>query len=318
MIALRSREAGPDAEAGPTRSPSGDDEHYELELRRIFRTDWLVVAHLDQLRSPGEFLTFDIAGEPIVVVRGRDEVVRAFSRVCRHRYADVLADSRGVVSSGGCVEHFTCPYHMWTYRLDGSLITAVDFAGRASFEPSRFALRPIHLAVRAGFVLVNLGGTADPPPVSEAPDLDGWEVVAASEDGERPGNWKAATQDALSLVEEVAAAVTGSSAALDTAIVMRLPTGVLAAAEDVALWARILPAGPERHLMTVHVLAPAGTRSGGTPETAAVRTALAALPSHGSTGGGRAAPVPGARGARPRREELRRYLASRLQEACHG
>jgi phenylpropionate dioxygenase-like ring-hydroxylating dioxygenase large terminal subunit len=123
---------------------------------------WLAVGRAEQVPEPGDFATVDVGDEPMVIVRGVDGEVRVFSRVCRHRYADVLADVMGAVPATGRLERFTCPYHMWTYRLDGSLINAMDFARRREFDPGRYGLHPFPAQLSEdGVVYVNLTAETD-------------------------------------------------------------------------------------------------------------------------------------------------------------
>ncbi len=89
-------------------------EFLAQELEHIFRADWLCAGRADALPNPGDYLTMDIAGEPIIILRDRDGVLRGLSNVCRHRMSTLL-QGRGNVRS------IVCPYHAWTYNLDGTL-----------------------------------------------------------------------------------------------------------------------------------------------------------------------------------------------------
>lgn len=189
-----------------------DPSYYSQEMRRVISRDWLGVGRLEQVPSAGDFLTLDIAGEPIVVVRGDDGQVRVFSRVCRHRYADVLADIYGDTPACGTIENFTCPYHLWTYRLDGSLITAFDFARRTEFEPARFGLRPIRSEIWQGFIFVNLDDdTTRPLDMSSLKDalgsydLTDWTIAAVGDWGEQAASWKVAVENALEFYHHIGA-----------------------------------------------------------------------------------------------------------------
>jgi phenylpropionate dioxygenase-like ring-hydroxylating dioxygenase large terminal subunit len=187
-------------------------EFYELERRAVLSKDWVPVARVEQVPDTGSFLTVDVAGEALVVVRGQDGVVRALSRVCRHRYADVLADTSGAVPGSGCLENFTCPYHMWTYRLDGSLITAVDFAQRTTFEPEQYGLRPVRSQVWQGFVFVNLDDDSDVPLGMEVLeeafgnwDLSTWKIAETRDWGVQPAGWKVAVENFLEFYHHIGA-----------------------------------------------------------------------------------------------------------------
>ena len=94
------------------------EELYELELERLWRNTWIYMGHDSQVPKPGDFYTADIAGSPLVMLRGRDGEVRVFLNRCAHKGTRVVSAVEGTV--GGALR---CPYHGWTYRLDGSLRT---------------------------------------------------------------------------------------------------------------------------------------------------------------------------------------------------
>jgi len=127
-----------------------DERIAELERRYVFGGTWQVVAGVDQLRQPGQFVTRELAGEPIVVVCGNDGALRAFYNVCRHHAAAVVTESEGSASI------FRCPYHGWSYGLDGSLKGAPEFDGVCSFDRAQNGLVPVQVAAWEHFVFVNL------------------------------------------------------------------------------------------------------------------------------------------------------------------
>ena len=134
-----------------------DPRVYELEKKAVFG-GWQVVGRLDQVEQPGQFLTADVAGEPIVVVRGRDGGLRAFFNVCRHHAAAVMTDAQGKV------KNLRCPYHGWTYGLDGQLLGTPDFDGVCGFDRARNGLVPARLDTWESFIFVQL----EPgPPLTE-------------------------------------------------------------------------------------------------------------------------------------------------------
>ena len=92
---------------------------FQEEIDKIFSRRWLFIGHESELPAPGSFLRTRVADEQIVIVRDRQRQVRAFYNVCRHRGAQFCVEERGELASG-----FQCPYHAWTYGLDGSLIGA--------------------------------------------------------------------------------------------------------------------------------------------------------------------------------------------------
>ena len=128
----------------------------DLERTSVFSATWQAVGRLDQVREKGQFFTVDMAGEPIVVVRGDDEQLRAFYNVCRHHAAAVVPEAQG------CAKQFRCPYHGWTYGIDGILKGMVEFDGVCNFDRAVNGLVPIRLDVWENFVFVNLDGQAAP------------------------------------------------------------------------------------------------------------------------------------------------------------
>ena len=100
-----------------------DRQIEELEQQSVFARTWQVVGRADQVRNKGDFFTADLAGEPIVVARGEDGVLRALYNVCRHHAAAVVTETEG------CAKQFRCPYHGWTYGIDGALKGMVEFEG---------------------------------------------------------------------------------------------------------------------------------------------------------------------------------------------
>jgi choline monooxygenase len=127
-----------------------------LERSSVFSATWQVVGRLDQLQSPGQFFTAELAGEPIVVVRGDDNQLRAFFNVCRHHAAAVVTEPQG------CAKQFRCPYHGWTYGTDGALKGMVEFEGVCNFDRAKNGLVPIRVDTWENFVFVNLDGRAAP------------------------------------------------------------------------------------------------------------------------------------------------------------
>jgi choline monooxygenase len=133
-----------------------DERIAALEQREVFGRDWIAVGRADQVAAAGDFFTLELAGEPLVVVRGTDGVVRAFFNVCRHHAAAVIT------APCGTAKHLRCPYHGWTYGLDGSLKGAPEFAGVCNFDRAQNGLVPIRVAQWEQFVFVNLCAEAPP------------------------------------------------------------------------------------------------------------------------------------------------------------
>lgn len=136
-----------------------DPRVYDLERRTVF-SGWQMVGRLDQVAEPGRFFTADVAGEPLVVVRGRDGVLRGFFNVCRHHAAAVCTEAEGLSSI------LRCPYHGWTYSLEGELRGTPDFDGVRGFDRSRNGLVPVALETWESFVFVRLA--PEGPPLGES------------------------------------------------------------------------------------------------------------------------------------------------------
>lgn len=131
---------------------------FELECEKIFRPGWLCVAHVSQLRNKGDYVTMDLLGELLLVVNDGSSI-RVLSRVCSHRWAPVVAEG------AGCAKRFTCPFHLWTFDLEGACVAAPLMD---DVDANDHPLAVYKSEVVGGFVFVNIDGTAD----SLAPQLD--------------------------------------------------------------------------------------------------------------------------------------------------
>lgn len=129
-----------------------DPELYQIECERIFASSWQVVCHENDLDAIGQWHTLDFLGESILVIRGKDRVVRAFTNVCRHR------GSRLVGGSTGCNNRLTCPYHAWTYDLEGRLVGVPHKEDYPGLEPQNHGLATVELEIWRGFIFVRLKG----------------------------------------------------------------------------------------------------------------------------------------------------------------
>ena len=141
----------PDLSAASTPPASWylDPAALDHEKKAIFGSTWQLVGHTDQVREPGDYFTCTVSEEPLVVARGGDGIVRAFSNVCRHRAGPV---ARG----GGNRKSLQCAYHGWTYGMDGALLTTPEFEGVVCFEKKDVRLPPVRVDTWAAFVFVNL------------------------------------------------------------------------------------------------------------------------------------------------------------------
>jgi choline monooxygenase len=136
-----------------------DPEIEAVERRSVFGESWQLAARSDQLAAPGSFVTTDIAGEPVLLVRDEERVLRAFFNVCRHRAACVVTEPQGTAS------RLRCRYHGWTYDLAGRLRGTPEFDGVADFRKEDHGLVP--LAVDAWGPLVFVHAGTQPPPLAE-------------------------------------------------------------------------------------------------------------------------------------------------------
>jgi phenylpropionate dioxygenase-like ring-hydroxylating dioxygenase large terminal subunit len=145
--------------AAPTDNPAvglpawiyRDPDFFELEKRTIFRTSWQLVCHGSDMPNPGDYHCFDMLGESIVSVRGRDGEIRSFHNVCRHRASRLLDGQKG-----HCGGRITCPYHAWTYSLDGRLIGVPNRETFRDLKPELHGLAPLEQEIYMGFIFIRL------------------------------------------------------------------------------------------------------------------------------------------------------------------
>jgi phenylpropionate dioxygenase-like ring-hydroxylating dioxygenase large terminal subunit len=128
---------------------------YRREVERIFHKAWNFIGAADRLRDPGDYFTLTFAGVPIIVLRNNEGELRAFANSCRHRGTALLE------GSGNC-RLIVCPYHSWSYQLDGGLTAAPEMQKTHGFDPAEHALVPIPLDTWGGFLFVNFDRNAAP------------------------------------------------------------------------------------------------------------------------------------------------------------
>jgi Rieske 2Fe-2S family protein len=126
-------------------------EVFELEREKVFFREWFYAGRASDAAEPGDFLTVDVAGESVLVVRGKDDELRGFYNVCRHR-GSRLCDPETRGHAKGAIK---CPYHSWTYAYDGSLI-GTPMVGTDEIDRSSLSLWPVAVDVWQGFVFVHL------------------------------------------------------------------------------------------------------------------------------------------------------------------
>lgn len=137
-----------------------DPEIFEFDLTAVYGRSWIMAGFETELPKPGSYLSITIGRSPIVVVRDRSDQLRGFFNSCRHRGAQICKDGTGHMA------RFVCPYHQWTYDLDGRLARAGRM--QEDFDPSEHSLRPIHVETIAGTIYICLSD--EPPPFSEFSD----------------------------------------------------------------------------------------------------------------------------------------------------
>lgn len=171
-----------------------DEENFRRDLERIWYRNWLYVGRDGGLKDVGSYQTFAIGDQSILILRDDEGELRAFHNTCRHRGARLCQGESGKLKARA----LTCPYHAWTYRLDGRLLRTPNTELNADFDPANYPLYSVKLKNWGGFVFVNLAGEAaldfaasvDPGPETYAnwplSDL----VVGHSETHTLKCNWK--------------------------------------------------------------------------------------------------------------------------------
>jgi phenylpropionate dioxygenase-like ring-hydroxylating dioxygenase large terminal subunit/AcrR family transcriptional regulator len=165
VVALKPGAAGPAdnprKRPGPHETLPGwtysSEEFFALESEKIFMTEWHIVCHVNQLRQPGDYHTFELLNERAFVIRGKDNVIRAFHNVCRHRAHALVSGA-----AGHCTGAIVCPYHGWGYELNGNLKGVAAPHSFAEFDRQEFGLKPLALEIWMGFVFIRFGGGGMP------------------------------------------------------------------------------------------------------------------------------------------------------------
>jgi Rieske 2Fe-2S family protein len=136
------------------------EETYRVDQERVFFRNWIYVGRAERVPTKGTWMRVEIAGESLLIVRGKDEQVRGFYNVCRHRGSRICDDEQGRVRTT-----FRCPYHAWNYALDGRLVTT-PMIEKDEIDREQNSLWPVHVDIWEGFVFVNLS-REEPRPLLE-------------------------------------------------------------------------------------------------------------------------------------------------------
>ena len=171
-----------------------DESIFDLEKNHIFYDSWIFIGHESQISNKGDYFVYKLLDEEIIVLRNKENEVKAFFNVCRHR------GSRICLEESGNTSRFSCPYHSWTYNLDGKLLAAKSL--REGIDKSTLGLHPCNIASVSGMLLINL---SDNPQSLENLQSDlkepfkmfGFEdlKVAAHKNYPIASNWKLAVEN---------------------------------------------------------------------------------------------------------------------------
>jgi phenylpropionate dioxygenase-like ring-hydroxylating dioxygenase large terminal subunit len=168
-----------------------DPAIFNTEIESIFRKDWVPVARIDQLANPGDYITYDFFGDEIIVARDKSGNINAFSNICLHRACPI------VEGSGSVKTLFTCPYHKWTYELNGKLRGAPDMEQSEKLDRDTARLPQLNVELWQGWVMVCAAENPEPLHLSVtelAERLAPWNMedlkVAGVMTYDSPWNWK--------------------------------------------------------------------------------------------------------------------------------
>ena len=174
-----------------------DPEVFKLETNGLLARTWQFAGHASQLKETGDYFTFDMAGESLFCIKGRDGEIRTFYNVCQHR-------AHQLVSGQGQTRVVVCPYHAWTYELTGELRAGPNIKAVEGFDKSSICLTSVRTEVFLGFIFVNLDNDAKPmdewfPNVRTELEsyIPQWDTLAPLEWVEIPENcnWKVSVEN---------------------------------------------------------------------------------------------------------------------------
>lgn len=191
-----------------------DEEFYRFEEDAIFSKEWICLGRAEQVPEAGDFFTAKVLGEPLIVARKNDGSIHVMSSVCRHRAMCITdPDTRPFYErldpapeSSGKTQSFRCPYHWWTYDLEGKLIGAPEMSRTEDFDPESIRLPAPKLELWRGFIFINFDDSAEPlgPQVKQLDDIIGdypMEQMVTVNDmagaKDVPFNWKIMIENAM-------------------------------------------------------------------------------------------------------------------------
>ena len=169
----------------------GSDDLYAAEVDRVFKRGWIPLCRVEQVAIPGSYYSIDILDTPLVVTRDRHGEIRVLSRNCTHRWMEVC-------SGAGEANVLQCPYHLWSFGLDGHLAGAPEMKKSPGFSRNDYPLRKFRHDVWKGFVFVNFDGHAEPLATQMAGldrlvdpyDLENYQTVEQTDWGVCDWDWK--------------------------------------------------------------------------------------------------------------------------------
>jgi phenylpropionate dioxygenase-like ring-hydroxylating dioxygenase large terminal subunit len=138
-----------------------DENWFRTEADAVLGAGWICVAHVSQLRAPGQYVRLDLLDEPLLVIRDHAGAVRVLSRVCPHRAMDIMPDAMDFPAEGHA-KSLACPYHRWSFGFDGQLKGCPEMQRAEGFDKRDWALAAIRAEILEGFVFVNLDNNASP------------------------------------------------------------------------------------------------------------------------------------------------------------
>lgn len=197
ILAALAMEAGKPLKRAHTSPPKlyNSQAIFELEQERMFKRDWIAVGLAAELPKIGDYFTYSVADQSIIVMRGKDNKIRTLSNVCRHRMM-LLLQGRGNVN------RITCPYHAWTYNLEGRLVGAGHMDQTEGFNKADICLPEVRTEIWNGWIYVTLNPDAAPiseilapmQPTVEDYGMSGY-VPIIQEDHVWQSNWKLLTEN---------------------------------------------------------------------------------------------------------------------------